>query len=102
MIMLDKLRDRAPEMALPQRNDSTETLFLDRPNESFGVRIRIRGPLRCQDYADAGVAQPLSHRTAPFSIPIADQYTMSDQHAVLRRRRETHDLAHEHVTGIRR
>ena len=27
-VVLDKLRDRAPEVALPQRNDSTETLSL--------------------------------------------------------------------------
>jgi hypothetical protein len=57
------------------------------------VRIRVRDALWCQDHADPGVAQPLSHRAAPFSIPIADHHTMSHQHAVLCRRRETHDLA---------
>ena len=81
MIVLDKLRDRASEVPLPQRNHSIETLFLDRTHESFGVRIRVRGARWCQDHADPGVAKPLSHGAAPFPVPIADQRTMSDQHA---------------------
>ena len=40
MIVLDKLRDRASEVPLPQRNHSIEAFFLDRPNESLGVSIR--------------------------------------------------------------
>jgi hypothetical protein len=102
MIVLDKLRDRASEVPLPQRNHSIETFFLDRPNESLGVRIRVRGALWCQDHADASVAKPLSHGAAPFSVPISDQHTMSEQHAVIRRRHEAHDLAHEHVIGMGR
>jgi hypothetical protein len=90
MIVLHKLRDRASEVPLPQRNHSTETFFLDRPNESLGVSIRVRGALRCQGHADSGVAKPLSHCAAPFPIPIADQHTMPDQHPVIRRRHETH------------
>src|SRR4030095_494687 len=43
MIVLHKLRDRASEVPLPQRNHSTETFFLDRPNESLGVRLRGLG-----------------------------------------------------------
>ena len=76
MIVLDKLRDRASEVSLPQRNDSIQTLFLDRPDESLGVGIRVRSALRCQNHSDAGLAKPLSHRTAPLPIPIADQYTI--------------------------
>jgi hypothetical protein len=43
MIVLDKLRDGASEVPLPQRNHSIEAFFLDRPDESLGVRIRVRG-----------------------------------------------------------
>ena len=77
MLMRDKLRDRASEVPLPQRNHSIETFFLDRPNESLGVRICVRGAIWCQDHADPGVAKPLSHAAAPFPVPIADQHTMS-------------------------
>jgi hypothetical protein len=91
-----------PDVSLPQRNHAIETLFLDRPHESLGVRIRVRGALGCQDHADAGVAKLLSHGAAPFPVPIPDQHTMSDQHAVISRRHEAHDLAHEHVIGMGR
>ena len=64
MIVLHKLRDRASEVPLPKRNHSIETFFLDRPNESLGVRIRVRGALWCQDHVDAGGAKPLSHGAA--------------------------------------
>jgi hypothetical protein len=98
--MLAKFGDRVSEVPLTQRNHSIETLFLDRTNESLGVRIRVRGALWCQDHADPSVAKPLSHGAAPFSVPIADQHTVSDQHAVIRRCHETHNLAHEHVIGM--
>ena len=62
LIVLDELSDRAPKVALSQRNHSVETFFFDRPNEPFGIGIRIRGALRCQDHADSGVADP--RRTA--------------------------------------
>ena len=47
MIVLHKLRDRESEVSLSQRNYSTETFFLDLPNESLGVLIRVGGTLRC-------------------------------------------------------
>jgi hypothetical protein len=43
------------------------------------------------------IAKPLLHGAAPFSVPIADQHTISDQHAV--RLYEAHNVAHEHVMG---
>jgi hypothetical protein len=95
MVVLDEFCERPAEVTLAQRNHSIEAFFLDRPHESLGVSIRIRGARWCQDRADAGGAKPLTHRTAPLPIPIAGQHTMSHQHAVICRRRETHDLAHE-------
>jgi hypothetical protein len=42
MIVRDELHDEAPEVPLPQRNDPIQALFLDRPDESFCVGIRLR------------------------------------------------------------
>jgi len=100
MAVLDELRDRMSEVPLADGNNLVEAFFLDRPHESLGIGIGVRRALRCQDHPDAGVAQPLSHRTAPFPIPIADQHTLSEQHAVLRRRHETHHLAHEELSRM--
>jgi hypothetical protein len=47
MIVHDELRDDAPEVPLPQWNDSIQTFFLDRPDESLGLGIGVRGTLRC-------------------------------------------------------
>ena len=86
MVVLDELHDRVSEVPLADGNNLMETFFFDRPHESLGVGIGVRRALRCQDHPDTGVAQPLSHRTTPFPIPIADQHTLSDQHAVVTRR----------------
>jgi hypothetical protein len=43
LIVLNKLGDRSPKMAFPDRNQPIQTLFFDRPHESLRVRIGIRG-----------------------------------------------------------
>ena len=80
MIVLHKLCDRASEVPLPQRNYSTETFFLDRPNESLGVSIAFGARTGVRTTRMPNVAKPLSHGAAPFPIPIADEHTMADQH----------------------
>jgi len=73
MIVLDELRDRMPEVPLTDWNDAIETFFLNRPDESLGVGIRVWSALGNQHHADARVPEPTPHVMAPFSIPIADQ-----------------------------
>jgi len=41
MIVLDELRDCVPEVPLTDWNDAIETFFLDRPDESLGVGVRV-------------------------------------------------------------
>ena len=95
MVMRDKFRDRAPEMTFPHRNHPVEALRFDRSDEPLRIRIRVRSARRRQNHADASVAKLLSHRAAPFSIPIADERAMADQYAVISHGRETHHLAHK-------
>jgi hypothetical protein len=73
MIVRDILRDRASEVPLADWNDAIETFFLDRPDESLGVGVRVWRALGDQHYADARVPEPTPDIVAPFPIPIADQ-----------------------------
>ena len=41
MTMLDELRDCLPEVPLTEWNDAIETFFLDRPDESHGIGVRV-------------------------------------------------------------
>jgi hypothetical protein len=95
MVVRDELRDRAPEVTLPERNHPVEAFLFDRSDESLSVRIRVRSALGRQNHADASIAKLLSHRAAPVVIPIADERAMADQDAVVSRGPETHHLAHE-------
>jgi hypothetical protein len=46
VIMRDVFGDCLSEVALADRDDSTEALFLDRSHEALRVRVRIRRPIR--------------------------------------------------------
>ena len=78
-IIVNELRDHVPEVRLAEGNHPIETFVLDRPDESLGVGIGVRRTRRRQDHADASIAKLLSHRAAPFPIPIADQHAIADQ-----------------------
>ena len=49
MVVLEELRDGAPEMPLPQRNQPIETFFIYRLHETFCVGIRILAVIRKYD-----------------------------------------------------
>ena len=72
MIMLDELRDCVPEVPLTDWDDAIETFFLDRPDESLGVGVRVWRALRNEHHADARVSEPTPKIMAPFPIPITD------------------------------
>ena len=87
-------------MALTEGHHPIETLVLDRPHESFSVGVRIGRLKGRQRDVHAGIVQLPTYLPAPLPVTIADQHTMSVQHAVIRRCHEAHDLAHEHVIGM--
>ena len=47
IVVGDVLRHGPSDVLLATRHQPVETLLLDRPDETFGVRIRIRGPVGC-------------------------------------------------------
>jgi hypothetical protein len=53
VIVLDVLDNCSAEMTFAEQDHATETLLLDRPDEPFGVGIRIRRPIGRQHDADA-------------------------------------------------
>jgi len=55
MVVLDVFGDRAPEMALAERDDPIEAFLLDRPHETFGVGIRVRRLVRSAHDLDSGL-----------------------------------------------
>ena len=65
MIVLDELRDQVPEVPLAGWNGSIETFFLDRPDESLGVGIGVRGAFGGQDDAH--------HRPPEMPLPDRNQ-----------------------------
>jgi hypothetical protein len=71
--VLDELRDCLPEVPLTEGNDAIETFFLDRPDESLGIGVRVGRALGDQHHADARVPEATLDIVAPFPIPIADQ-----------------------------
>jgi hypothetical protein len=67
-----KFGDRAPEVAIPDPDNPID--FLDRPHETFRVRIGIRYVFWNQHDAEARLPQPPPRVAAPFSIAITDQH----------------------------
>jgi hypothetical protein len=65
MIMLDKLRDRPPEVTFTDRKHPTEALFLDRSYEPLRIGIRVRRALGDQYDADARFLKETTHVSAP-------------------------------------
>ena len=55
MIVVSELRDDVPEVPLTDWNDAIETFFLDRPDESLGIGVRVWRALGDQHNADACV-----------------------------------------------
>ena len=72
MIVLDELRDGVPEVPLTDWDDAIETFFLDRPDESLGVGVRVGRARGDQHHADTCVPEPPPDIMAPFPIPIAE------------------------------
>ena len=96
MIVLDELRDGVPEVPLTDWDDAIETFFLDRPDESLGVGVRVWRALRNQHHADARVSEPTPDIIASFPIPIADQNLRGEAHDThLGHRQRPDDLLHE-------
>ena len=53
-----------------EENHSTETLVLDRSDESFGVGVQVGRARRQTDDLDAGVIQEISERRSELGIPV--------------------------------
>jgi hypothetical protein len=57
LVVLDVLRDGAPEMPLPDRNQPVEAFFFDRPHEALCMSVRIRRTRRGQDHPNASITE---------------------------------------------
>jgi hypothetical protein len=80
------------QVPLTDWHDAIETFFLDRPDESLSVGVRVWCAFGDQHHADARVPEPTPDIMAPFRIPIADQNLRS---ARISHRQRPDDLLHE-------
>ena len=101
MIVVNEFRHSSPEVSLAEWNQAIEALLLDRPHEAFGMRIRIGRAQRRAHDVDAGPAQQVSYRFAPFPVAVANQYAMLPQDTVGGGRERATDLPHEYLAGMR-
>jgi hypothetical protein len=79
VIVGDEVGHGLSEVALPERHDPIETLFLDRAHEPFGVRIRIRCAIRRVDDVHPRVGEEFPYGTTPRRIPVADEDAVSQK-----------------------
>ena len=84
------------KLPLPQRNHYTETFFLDRPHESLGVSIRVRGALLGIGATFEGIFR--KHMVLPDSIRDSAWYAIVDDDwpaskALLERKLDRHVAA---------
>ena len=77
-----------------EENHSTETLVLDRSDESFGVGVQVGRARRQTDDLDAGVIQEISERRSELGIPVQDQELLFCEEAINRISDISSDLQH--------
>ena len=99
VVVRHEICNRATKMALPQQDHALEALLLDRPHESFRVRVAVRCPQRRLNDSHALLLEERQHGTTPLSIAIADQHATVSQDPVHRIRQAAHGLHHEGFTG---
>src|SRR5687767_303475 len=95
MIMRDVLGHGVPNVPFAKGNDAIEAFLFDGPDETLSVGIRIRRPPRGLHNPNAALIQQPPYLFAPFRVPVANQYVMRAQWAVLRHRQRAPDLPHE-------
>ena len=61
IVVSDVIGHGPSEVLFANRHQPVETLLLDRPDETFGVRIRIRGPVGRLHDAQARVLEVAAH-----------------------------------------
>jgi hypothetical protein len=72
--MFDELRDRTPEVTLPDRNDPVEALLFERSHEPLGLRASIPSTCRRDGHPDPCLVEKTTGLATPFAIPITDQH----------------------------
>jgi hypothetical protein len=71
MIVHDKFMHGSSEVAFAARNHSVETFFLDGPEESLRIGIRVGGAKRRIHDVDPGVPEETTDVRTPFPVTVA-------------------------------
>ena len=74
IVVGDVLGHGPSDVLFANRHQPVETFLRDRPHDTFGVRIRMRGPGGRLHDAQARVLEVAAHGRAPRRIAITDQH----------------------------
>ena len=96
------LRNCPSEVLLANRHQPVEILLLYRPDDTFGVRIRIRSPVGRLHDAQARVIEVSEHGRAPLRVAITDQQPVVGEGPVVSENERADHLLHEQGVGMRR
>ena len=73
VVVLNVLLREEADVALTERDHTSETFLFDRPNKPFGVRVEIGTPRRQPKGLDAGAGQEVGNDMGIEGIPVVNQ-----------------------------
>jgi len=100
MVMRHERGDGPSKVALPERHDAMQTFPFDGAYEALGVRIGIRGAMRCLDDLQPSLRELVPHGTAPLGIPIADEHSVAHERPIVGEHQRAGDRFHEQGIGM--
>jgi hypothetical protein len=83
MVVINKLSQSSPEMALTEGHHPIEALVFDRPHEALRIRIAVGRLERRLHEASAGVGQGPSECGAPLGVTVTDEDAESAEDAII-------------------
>jgi hypothetical protein len=101
VIVGHELRERAAQVPLSERNEAVETFLFDGTNEPLRVRIAVRRPERYPYNPHTRCLEDVPNGGAPLAITVADEKSLSIEHAVDGIRQLPRDLEHERFVRMR-
>jgi hypothetical protein len=73
VVVLDVLSREEAQVAITERNHTSEAFLFDRPHEPFGVRVEIGTPRRQPNGLDPGAGQDIGNDAGIEGIPVMNE-----------------------------
>jgi hypothetical protein len=102
MVVHDEFGQCTTEMSPAEWDQAVQAFLLDRTDEPLRVRIAVWRPTWGLDDAYACGLKEIPNTGAPFPVAVADEESLSAEHAVGYIREPADDLPHEGLVRVRR